>query len=158
MQLTALLPALLATLATATINTDITTLYYAIGNYTGTLTQALTVLSASTALDTAIDTATASTTSSAAFSATDSTAVTSAFTALTPRIKNVLTALVAKEPTFDASGLDPTVLGQINTLKSDSAAFATALGGKVVAGDKAAVASSASTAAGYMESAVAAFS
>ncbi|KAH7391552.1 hydrophobic surface binding protein A-domain-containing protein [Cadophora sp. MPI-SDFR-AT-0126] len=117
------------------VSSAVTVLTADINAYTGGLTGAITISTDGTNLDTAIKKATTDATASAAFTAAQSSSITSAIGTLTPQIQATLTALVNKEPLFDASALDPLVLSQLQTLLADSDKLGAALQAKAVAAD-----------------------
>ncbi|KAH6705176.1 hydrophobic surface binding protein A-domain-containing protein [Leptodontidium sp. MPI-SDFR-AT-0119] len=117
------------------VGNALTTLTASVTSYTGGLTGAITISTNGNTLDTAINKATTDANSSAAFTAAQSASITSSIGTLTPQIQSTLTALVNKEPLFDASALDPLVLSQLNTLLADSDKLGVALQAKAVAAD-----------------------
>ncbi|PVH72629.1 hypothetical protein DL98DRAFT_609861 [Cadophora sp. DSE1049] len=117
------------------VGTALNSLTTAVNAYNGGLTDAITISTLGTNLDTAIKTATTDATASAAWTTSQSASITSQLGTLTPQIQATLTALVNKEPLFDASALDPLVLSQLQTLLADSDKLGAALQAKAVAAD-----------------------
>lgn len=96
----------------------------------GTLLSALAIHSSATSLLSTIQTATTDTTATAAFSEGDGATILAAVEGFEPTILDALTAIVAKQPAFQAlpiGGIPALVLQDLQNLNSGTTAFENAL-------------------------------
>ncbi|KAJ7152658.1 hydrophobic surface binding protein [Mycena crocata] len=116
-----------------TISAQVTSLDNAINafpNTGGTLASALAIHSAATTLETSVNQGTTDVKATGAFSEADGRTILTQVEGFEPTILDALTAIAAKQPAFAAlpiGGIPALVLQDLQTLKTDTVAFSTAL-------------------------------
>ncbi|KAF8862307.1 hydrophobic surface binding protein-like protein A [Acephala macrosclerotiorum] len=111
----------------STIDTNVNALTTAANNYNGGILAALPITSAESTLENSIKQGTTDAQATSQLSSADAQSIIAAINTLIPDIATSLTAVENKKADFASDGLTSIVLGDLNSLKNDTDAFADAL-------------------------------